>query len=171
MGKMVSSFPRYIMNCACILRTWRTFNKKGCLYYNIILLYYILSVTIRPDHRVGRVLSLFPVVGIGTPPTSHLRASVPPTPRSWGEGHTRWRERGWESPNSDEGTLWYSLYIRTLWARPSNKEDNRFMLSSSYSNPTSPTPILKSVWLTTFTALSYSFFPMCHGWLAFPSWR
>ncbi len=29
--------------------------------------------------------------------------------------------RGWESPNSDEGTystLWYSLYIRTLWSPP-----------------------------------------------------
>jgi hypothetical protein len=35
-----------------------------------------------------------------------------PTPRFWGERHTRWRERGWDSPNSDEGnTLWYSLYV------------------------------------------------------------
>jgi hypothetical protein len=27
-------------------------------------------------------------------------------PSLWfrGKGHTRWRERGWESPNSDEGT-------------------------------------------------------------------
>jgi hypothetical protein len=50
------------------------------------------------------------------PPTPHPQASVPPPPCFWGEGNTRWRERGWESPNSDEGhTLWYSLYVRTLW--------------------------------------------------------
>jgi hypothetical protein len=27
------------------------------------------------------------------------------------EGHTRWRERGWESPNSDEGTYTVVLCI------------------------------------------------------------
>jgi hypothetical protein len=45
-------------------------------------------------HGVGRVLSFSPVVGIGTPPTPH-----PLAPPLWfrGEGHTRWRERGWES--------------------------------------------------------------------------
>jgi hypothetical protein len=57
-------------------------------------------------HRVGRVLRFFS------------------SRRNWklgtvgtGEGHTRWRERGWESPNSDEGTstvVPYSLCIRTL---------------------------------------------------------
>jgi hypothetical protein len=31
-----------------------------------------------------------------------------------GEGHTRWLERGWESPNPTRGhTLWYSLYVCT----------------------------------------------------------
>ncbi len=50
------------------------------------------------------------------PQPPHPQASVPPPPCFWGEGNTRWRERGWESPNSDEGrTLWYSLYVRTLW--------------------------------------------------------
>ncbi len=50
-----------------------------------------------------------------SPPTPHPQASVRPPPCFWGEGNTRWRERGWESPNSDEGyTLWYSLYVRTL---------------------------------------------------------
>ena len=45
---------------------------------------------------------------------------MPPPPCFWGEGNTRWRERGWESPNSDEGhTLWYSLYVRTLWSAQS----------------------------------------------------
>jgi hypothetical protein len=51
-----------------------------------------------------------------SPHPPHPQASVPPPPCFWGEGYTRWRERGWESPNSDEGhTLWYSLYVRTLW--------------------------------------------------------
>jgi hypothetical protein len=47
------------------------------------------------------------------PPTRRLVCPLPIC--FWGEGNTRWRERGWESPNSDEGhTLWYSLYVRTL---------------------------------------------------------
>jgi hypothetical protein len=68
---------------------------------------------------------------LGLPPTPHPQASVPPPPCFWGEGNTRWRERGWESPNSDEGhTLWYSLYVRTLWQRAmarhgTNKARNR----------------------------------------------
>ncbi len=45
---------------------------------------------------------------------------MPSPPCFLGEGNTRWRERGWESPNSDEGhTLWYSLYVRTLCLWPS----------------------------------------------------
>jgi hypothetical protein len=52
------------------------------------------------------------------PPTPHPQASVPPPPCFWREGNTLWRERGWESPNSDEGhTLWYSLYVRTLCSK------------------------------------------------------
>jgi hypothetical protein len=34
---------------------------------------------------------------MGLPPTPHPQASVPPPPCFWGEGNTRWRERGWES--------------------------------------------------------------------------
>ncbi len=78
-------------------------------------------------HRVGRVLSLLSfsqVVEIGTPPTPHLQASVlpHPPPRFWGEGHTRWRDRGGRVPIPTRGqspghTLWYSLYIRTLWCK------------------------------------------------------
>ncbi len=40
-----------------------------------------------------------------------------PPPPLWfrGDGHTRWRERGWESPNSDDGTytvvLWKYMYF------------------------------------------------------------
>jgi hypothetical protein len=55
------------------------------------------------------VLSFSPVVGIGTSSPPHPQASVPPPPPVPGEGHTRWRERGWESPNSDEGT--YTLVL------------------------------------------------------------
>jgi hypothetical protein len=65
--------------------------------------------TYKEDH------SVCPSSELGLPPTPHLQASVPPPPCFWGEGNTRRRERGWESPNSDEGhTLWYSLYVRTL---------------------------------------------------------
>jgi hypothetical protein len=72
--------------------------------------------------------SVCPSSELGLPPTPHPQASVPPPPCFWGEGNTRWRERGWESPNSDEGhTLWYSLYVRTLWPnhiQAGHKEDN-----------------------------------------------
>ncbi len=37
------------------------------------------------------------------------RRRVRPPPPLPGEWHTRWRERGWESPNSDEGT--YSVVL------------------------------------------------------------
>ncbi len=53
-----------------------------------------------------------PIIGIGSPPSPHPKASVP-HPRFWREGHTRWRERGWRSPNSDEGT--YSVLCGTLY--------------------------------------------------------
>jgi hypothetical protein len=42
---------------------------------------------------------------------------VPPR-RFWGEGHTGWRERGWESPNSDEGTYTRVLFIYTYFGVP-----------------------------------------------------
>ncbi len=38
------------------------------------------------SHRVGRVISFSPVVGIGTPPTPHPQASVPPTHGTGGRG-------------------------------------------------------------------------------------
>jgi hypothetical protein len=40
-----------------------------------------------------------------------LTVCATPPPRFWGEGHTRWRERGWESPISDEGTYTVVLFI------------------------------------------------------------
>ncbi len=58
------------------------------------------------------------LVGIGTQPLSRQR--VFPSPQKQGGGGTLacgWGVGG--SPNSDEGhTLWYSLYVRTLWVYP-----------------------------------------------------
>jgi hypothetical protein len=48
-------------------------------------------------------------------PTTQPQASVPPPPQFWGEGQTRWQERGWESPNSDEGTYTAVLFIYTYF--------------------------------------------------------
>jgi hypothetical protein len=51
----------------------------------------IIGVVVRDElntslHRVGKVLSFSPVVGIGTPPTPHPHASVPPPPLVPGGG-------------------------------------------------------------------------------------
>ena len=60
------------------------------------------------EHRVGRVLSFSPIVGIGTPPTPHPQASVPPPPLVPGvEGALA----GGRVPNSDEGTYTVVLFI------------------------------------------------------------
>ncbi len=55
-------------------------------------------------------VSFSPVVGIGTPPTPHPQARMPPPLWFRGVGHTRWLERGWESLNSDEGTYTVVLF-------------------------------------------------------------
>jgi hypothetical protein len=56
-------------------------------------------------------------IGIGTSLPPHLQASVSLPLGSGGGGHTRLRERGWGSPNSDEGhTLWYYIYLYVLCA-------------------------------------------------------
>jgi hypothetical protein len=44
-----------------------------------------------------------------------------PPPRFWGEGHTRWRERGWEIPNSVEGTYTVVLFIYTYFVNVGNQ--------------------------------------------------
>jgi hypothetical protein len=45
---------------------------------------------------------------LGLPqPLARRQVCAPP----FGEGHTRWRERGWESSNSDEGTYTVVLFI------------------------------------------------------------
>jgi hypothetical protein len=68
-------------------------------------------------HTYKEYHSVCPSSEYGLPPTPHPQASVPPPPCFWGEGNTRWRERGWESPNSDEGhTLCSTLYMYILCA-------------------------------------------------------
>ncbi len=98
-------------------------DRSKSLFVNQKLVSLTVSHIRRPDirysdsqmHRVGRVLSFSPVVGIGTPPTPHPQASVPPPLLVPGEGYTRWRERGRESPSSDEGTHTVVLFIYTYF--------------------------------------------------------
>ncbi len=40
-----------------------------------------------------------------------------PSPGSPVEGHTRWRERGWESPSYDDGAYTAVLFIYTYFVR------------------------------------------------------
>jgi hypothetical protein len=78
----------------------------SCIFSNVAC---VLSQS--RHHRHSAKLSL--IVGIGTPLIPHPQPRMqPPPPRFRGEGHTRWRERGWESPNSDERT--YTVNICTL---------------------------------------------------------
>jgi hypothetical protein len=75
------------------------------------------GILISLNHRVGRVLSFFSSrLNWDSPNPSPVHECGPPPFGSGGEGHTRWRERGWESPNSNEGTytVVYSLYVRTV---------------------------------------------------------
>ncbi len=53
---------------------------------------------------------------LGLPQSLTRRRVRPPPLRFWGEGQTRWREKGWGSPNSDEGThsVVLFIYIGTL---------------------------------------------------------
>ncbi len=82
----------------------RGFINSPVLYSNILKLY------MWPQSRQSANCYAFSqVVGIGTPPTPLPQPSVPPG--FWGERHTRWRARGWESPNSDEGTYTVVLFI------------------------------------------------------------
>jgi len=65
-------------------------------------------IIIDARHRVGRVLSFFS----GRPNwDSTAPLAPPPTLWSGGRGHTCLRERGWGSPNSDEGTYTVVLFI------------------------------------------------------------
>jgi hypothetical protein len=82
---------------------------------HLSVLAFPVVVTKIPSHRVGRVLSFFPVVGIGTPQTPHPQASVPPPPVLGGGAHSLAREGLGESRNSDEGTYTVVLFICTCF--------------------------------------------------------
>jgi hypothetical protein len=60
-------------------------------------------------HRVGRVLSFFSSRRNWDSPNLPTAGECSPHPLVRGGGHTRLRERGWGSPNSDDGTYC------TLW--------------------------------------------------------
>ncbi len=48
-------------------------------------------------------------------PNPQANVPPPPLPGFWGEGHTRWRERGWKSPNSNEGMDTMALKVRYIY--------------------------------------------------------
>ncbi len=58
---------------------------------------------------------------LGLPNPSPAGECAPP-PRFWGKGHTRWWERGWESPSSDEGTYTVVLLIYTYFVHLANSK-------------------------------------------------
>jgi hypothetical protein len=73
----------------------------------------MISMTIREMHRVRQSAKLFlksSELGLPQPLT---RRRVCPPPPCLGGG-ARWRKRGWENPNSDEGTHCGTLYIYVL---------------------------------------------------------
>jgi hypothetical protein len=65
-------------------------------------------------------------------PPPQPQASVPLSLWFRGEGHTRWRERGWESLNSDEGTYTVVLDMCVLCVIL-NREQPRFESPKSYT--------------------------------------
>jgi hypothetical protein len=68
------------------------------------------------DHRVGRLLSFFSSRNWDSPnPSPPGVCASPPFVLGGGAvGHTRWRGRSWECPNSDDGTYCGTLYIYVL---------------------------------------------------------
>jgi hypothetical protein len=65
--------------------------------------------------------SVCPSSELGLPQTPHPQASVPPPPCFWGEGNTRWRERGWELvPIPTRGIHCGTLYMYVLCVETSS---------------------------------------------------
>ncbi len=132
-------------------------NILYCIYSGTRMLHRVLNGQNRCTHKVRTYKeyhSVCPSSELGLPPTPHPQASVPPPPCFLGEGNTRWRERGWESPNSDEGhTLWYSLYVRTLWlypvSHPSYCWGSYLLVESAKCVYQGRSSVLWPLWLTT----------------------
>jgi hypothetical protein len=73
---------------------------------------------VRVDHRVGRVLSFFSSRRNWDSPTPRPQASVPSPLWLGGRGTLAGERGGGRVPIPTRGhTLWYSLYICTLWCR------------------------------------------------------
>ncbi len=88
------------------------------------------------NHRVGRVPSFFSSRrNWDSPNPSPVGECAPPPPPLWfrGEGHTRWRERGWESPTSNEGTYTVVLFIYMYFVAQTQRQKSdlsRYMYST-----------------------------------------
>ncbi len=97
------------------------------------------------SHRVGRVLSFFSSRrNWDSPNPSPAGECVPP--RFWGEVHTRWREKGWESPNSDEGTYTVVLFIYTYFV-PYPYQLHKEKWASAWNNNKHKRPYLFCIFL------------------------
>ncbi len=96
-------------------------------------------------HRAGRVLSFFSSRrNWDSPNPSSAGECVPP--RFRGERHTRWRERGRESPNSDEGTYTVVLFIYMYFVVLNHKCDCEETSNKDYfSNITAEERTMKKV--------------------------
>ncbi len=113
---------QYLLNIKCeLMHDWHcwTIDPSPASPSHVPVLYYTVRRTpekwlITPPsswyrHRVDRVLCFFSSRRNWDDPT---RRRVCPTPLWFrGEGHTHLLERGWGSPNSDEGTYTVVLYI------------------------------------------------------------
>ncbi len=91
-------------------------NRYFIEHSNVVVEFWEMTIfnTDTFSHRVGRVLSLFSSRrNWDSPNPSPAGECAPLPPGSRGVGHTRWREKGWESPNSDEGTYTVVLFIYT----------------------------------------------------------
>jgi hypothetical protein len=72
-------------------------------------------VTRRGEAQIRQSDNLFSSRRNWDSPNPSLAGECALVPNSEGEGHTRWRERGWESPSSDEGTYTVVLFIYTYF--------------------------------------------------------
>jgi len=70
----------------------------------------IVQIGTAQSRQRAKLLLLSSELGTGLPQPLTRRRVCPPI-WFWGKGHTRWREWGWESPNSDEGTYTVVLFI------------------------------------------------------------
>ncbi len=128
---------------------WVTNNAEGDTYLQLFL-------HLPPPHTLGwDIGNRFSFTGFLPPPSLitaysayipqsrqsaklFLKSSelCPPPLRFRGEAHTRWRERGWERPNSDEGTYTVVLLycICTLWYTPNLCQHQREAKSTQDSS-------------------------------------